>query len=170
MLLFMLSAGRPRWALQLCRMASNLAKRDKSRLIKLAYIKHVLPKYSSIRVDDICREHQHQCPAIAELVNCFSSQRAHYTTDELLLFITSHVLSSLDLLIDGDIIVSPVDVARFLFRAGVINAMDWNEHNNTYWSYDEKPELLRYESNLDDGMQWTIQPAFRTALRVSEEG
>lgn len=167
-LLFLLGAGRPRWVLQLCRMASKAAKMQNrtASKIKLSYIKQALSGYSSIRLDDVCREHQHQCPAIAEIVNAFSTNELNCTTDRLLGTIRERIIDNIDVTIDGDHVTTPLDIARFLFRAGFFIAQESVEEQIHYYYFEDKPELLRFESNLDDGFRWSVEPAFRSALNT----
>ncbi len=167
-LLHILGGGRPRWVLQLCRMASIIAKKNMAKRIKIGHINQVLKKYSSIRIDDICREHQHQCPAMPEIINWFSNKKSSYTTEELLQHIDESLQKRPRVAIDGVEVNSPMEVAQFLFRASFIQAQSQLNDAVQYYSFEEKPELLRYVSNPDDGMQWTIHPTFRTALNIAQ--
>lgn len=167
-LLYMLGGKRPRWVLQLCRMASEIAKKNKAKRIKLGHIKQVLEKYCSIRVDDICREHQHQCQTMPEIINLFYNNKSSYTTNELLQHIDEAFQKNLNVTIDGVEIHRPIEVARFLFRASFFHAQCLLNNNIKYFSFEERPELLKYESNPDNGVQWTIQPAFRSALNIEQ--
>lgn len=170
-LLFLLGAGRPRWVLQLCRMASKAAVKQ-NRLgskIELSYIKQALSDYSSIRLDDICREHQHQCPAIAEIVNVFSSNEVNCTTGQLIGIIEERIIETIDVVIDGDHVTNPEEIARFLFRTGFFIAQECIDEQIQYYYFEDRPELLRFRSNLDDGFRWSVQPAFRAALNTPLE-
>lgn len=167
-LMHLLGAGRPRWVLQLCRMASKIASKNRAKRIKIGHIKQCLARFCSIRVDDICREHQHQCQSILEIINWFSNNKGNYTTEELLHHIDEALQKHFSVTIDGVEVNSPMEVARFLFRASFLVGQCKIDHNIKYYAFEEKPELLRYKSNPDDGMQWIIQPAFRTALNIAQ--
>ncbi|TKB07676.1 P-loop ATPase, Sll1717 family [Desulforhopalus sp. IMCC35007] len=165
-LIHMLGAGRPRWVLQLCRMAAQSGKSNAAKRITIGMMTQVLPKYSSIRLDDICREHNHQCPNLPEMINLFSNNNSSYTTEELLAHIDVALQKGLRVTIDGTDRYTPLELARFLFQVNFYQAQRPSENENQYYTFDEKPELLKYESNPDDGMQWTIHPAFRAALNI----
>jgi len=162
------TGGRPRWATQLCRMAGkDTIKAGSSKVITLGNIKQVLAPYGRFRLDDVSREHRHQCPMVGDITNCFSKQRGHYSTADLLTFIETKITTSIKVTIDDYSTNDPIEIARFLYRIGFIVAMDIKSKNQReYFSFEEKPELLCSVSNLDDGMQWRIHPSFHVALRL----
>lgn len=168
-LIHVYSGGRPRWAAQLCRMAGAEARRvGGSDVIKFGHIKQVLEDYGRYRLDDVSREHRHQCPAVLDLVNAFGNRQATYSTEDLINFVKTVILLNVSVKIDGLNIVDPVEVARFLYRIGFLLAMDRLEHGQPdYVQFEEKPELLRNSANLDNGMQWRVHPSFHAALRLT---
>lgn len=163
------SGGRPRWAAQLCRMAGAEALRvGSSDVIKFGHIKQVLEVYGRYRLDDVSREHRHQCPTVIDLVNAFGNRQDTYKTRDLLDFINKFIIPNMPVQIDGATISSPVEIARFLYRIGFLLALGRLENGQPeYYQYEEKPELLRNASNLDNGMQWRIHPSFHAALSLS---
>jgi hypothetical protein len=163
------AGGRPRWAAQLCRMAGAEAIRvGTSDVIKFGHIKQVLQDYGRYRLDDVSREHRHQCPTVMEIVNSFGNRQTTYTTSELVLFVREIILPNIDVKIDGAKVAEPLAVARFLYRIGFILAVDRLEHGQPeYYQFEEKPELLRNASNLDNGMQWRVHPSYQAALGLA---
>ena len=60
-----------------------------------------------------------------------------------------------------------VEIVRFLFRVGFILGVDTQARSTRYYQFEEKPELLKSRANLDDGLGWSIQPAFHAALGLA---
>jgi hypothetical protein len=163
------AGGRPRWAAQLCRMAGAEALRvGNSDIIKFGHIKQVLKDYGRYRLDDVSREHRHQCPRVMDLVNAFGNQQATYATNDLIEFVTFVVLPNVTVQIDGTKTSDPVEVARYLYRIGFLLALERLDHGQPqYYQFEEKPELLRNSANLDNGMQWRVHPSFHAALSLA---
>jgi hypothetical protein len=161
------SAGRPRWAAQLCRMAAEEAISVRDRQIKFGHVKQVLVEYGRFRLDDITREHKHQCPEIAAVANAFSRGTYRYSTAELLKFIETKILRNTTVTIEGERPTMPMPVAHFLFRIGFVVGCERGGSGGTrYYTYEEKPDLLLNEANIDDGLDWQIHPSFQAALSV----
>lgn len=163
------AGGRPRWAAQLCRMAGKETVRTGTAShIKFGAIKQILESYGRFRLDDVSREHRHQCEATTDIVNAFAKQSARFSTSHLLNFIEAKVLPNIKVKIDGKNINSSLEVAQFLFRIGFLLGFDREDGGNPdYYQYEERPELLRNKANLDSGMQWIVHPSFHTALSLS---
>ena len=162
------SAGRPRWAAQLCRMAGAEAIRVRDTLIKFGHIKQVLEDYGRYRLDDLTREHRHQCEQVSLLTNAFSNQRVRYNTAQLLRFIDERVLPNLAVTIEDTRILESLPIARFLYRIGLFVARGSVPTGGfEYFPFEERPELLRSAANLDDGLIWDVHPSFRAALRLA---
>lgn len=167
------SAGRPRWALQLCKMAADEAMKvnqhsSTQQRIKFGHIKQVLEEYGQFRLDDATREHIHQCENISLIVNTFSSQRYRYNTSQLLRFIKDSILNNMDVLVDSENIDEPHQLARFLFKIGFIIGAKHDGNGFDYSTFEDKPDLLQNYSNMDDGLDWVIHPSFQAALGVSK--
>jgi hypothetical protein len=163
------AGGRPRWAAQLCRMAGlETVRTGTASVIKFGAVQQVLESYGRFRLDDVSREHRHQCEAISDIVNAFAKQPSLFSTHHLLSFIESRVLPNIIVEIDGKKISSSLEVAQFLFRVGFFLGVDRTDNGNPeYFQYEERPELLRNKANLDSGMKWLVHPSFHTALSLS---
>lgn len=161
------AGGRPRWAAQLCKMAGKETESTKtSNVITFGAIKQVLIKYGKYRLDDIKREHNHQCSIIGQIINSFSKQPYLFDTHNLLKFIKETVIGNIDdIKIDGVKIIYPIQLAHFLFRIGFLIAVEKSIGNNpNYFHYEDKPDLLIDNANLDDGLDWIIHPSYQAAL------
>ncbi len=173
---FILSAGRPRWMSQLCRLAGLEAAKHNRELIAKADINSVMVKYSRFRLNDIYKEHSHQYSGLEKLIETFSNSPARYTTSDLLTQISTRYLNVIGSgnvpSIDGYPYKYPLQLAHFLYKVGFIVARKEHEGdsgNADFTRYEQRPELLKDSRNLDDGMLWEIHPSFREALNVGRE-
>jgi len=164
-----LSAGRPRWAAQLCKLAAKDAYKSMNPLITVNHVHDVMPAYGKFRVDDLYKEHRHQCVVLKDIVESFSGGEKKYDTEALLSHISDKVICKIGVpKIDG-ITASEgaLSVAHFLFRCGFIAARDdKNPSGLTFIHFEDRPNLLTSEANLDDGLVWEIHPSYRYVLRI----
>ena len=166
-----LSNARPRWATQLCKMAGLSAFKRGSDVININDIANNLRDFGQARLDDLYREHRHQCPKIENLVEIFSNGRRRYSTKELLKIITDKVVRKNGLPeIDGfHSVNSAMDVAHFLFRIGFIYARDECASTGLeFIKFEDRPNLLTTNINPDDKMAWEIHPSFRSVLKIQK--
>jgi hypothetical protein len=163
------SAGRPRWAAQLCRMAGREAIRgkDKHNKIKLGHIKVILEGYGRHRLDDLVREHRHQCPEVAALANAFYRQRSTYTTTELIELIQRHVRSSKGLQVDGMDVSDPLALCSFLFRIGFFVARVPVGKQFEHFTFEDNPDFIGPDLVVVPELRWDIHPAFLAALGLT---
>ncbi len=158
------SAGRPRWAAQLCRMAgSEAVKSGTSTVIKLGHFNQVLEKYGQYRVDDLVREHQHQCIDIIAIVESFRNGKKIFTSDELIGFLNT-IVATKELKIDGTIAEDPSTIARFLHRIGFLSAVEEKYGQPKYYDFEEQPELWHAGAPIHGEIQWSVHPSFRAVL------
>lgn len=161
-----LSGGRPRWALQLCKLASRQAKKTsygKVDQIKLGFITQELPDYSRSRLQDVIIEFRHQCPTIESLVYSFDNRQMKYSTEEILSFISNQLLAYVDIRIDGRDGIQAYDVAAFLFRIGFITGIN-KEDPTSHYRFEEMPHFFRALPADHSYVTWEVSPAFRAAL------
>lgn len=166
-----LSAGRPRWAAQLCKHAGRDAVLKNAQKIGIGHIKSVLKTYGKFRVDDLYKEHRHQCSRIEDIVETFSGGRARYSTDQLISHITDKIVLVRGLpKIDGISAENgSLSVASFLYRIGFIMARDESDVTGLgFVKFEDRPNLLSTKSNLDDDLVWEIHPSYREVLRIQK--
>jgi len=164
-----LSAGRPRWATQLCKLAGRDAHDKNAHVISMGHIRSKLRDYGQFRISDLYKEHRHQCGRIEEIVETFSGGPSRYTTDALLTHITNRIIRYHGIpQIDGVVAEKGgVSVAHFLYRIGFINARDENDAKGLgFIRFEDRPNLLSTNANLDDGLQWEIHPSYHEVLRI----
>lgn len=171
-----LSAGRPRWMAQLCRLAGVEAARNNKNLISKIDINSVMKTYSRLRLSDIYKEHAHQYDGLERLVETFSNSPARYTTNDLLSQImvgyVNKIGSGSVSPIDGFPYSYPMQIAHFLYKTGFIVARREHEGdfgNADFVRFEERPELLSNTLNPDDGMLWEVHPSYRDALNIGKE-
>lgn len=172
-ILRVLGSGRPRWMAQLCRLAGVEATKVHSRYIGIQEINQVMGEFGRRRLSDLYKEHQHQFADLKRLIESFSNGPRHYSTVDLLARITTNYIK-----IRGAVSIPEVDghayrdswqLAHFIYKCGFIsghNAADASLDVPEFVSYDARPDLLEVGNNLDDGMTWEIQPAYRRILRT----
>ena len=166
-----LSAGRPRWATQLCRMSGRRAYKVGSDRISMGDVRFVLGDYGAYRLSDLYKEHRHQCPQLEHVLETFTGGPAQYTTAQLLEKIQKDIIrKSAAITIDGaDRGASNLSLAHFLFRIGFINARDAiAETGLDFVRFEERPNLLSSLVNADDNLPWEIHPSYRKILRISQ--
>ena len=167
-----LSAGRPRWATQLCRLAGGHAYQLNRNLIGIGDINTSLKEYGQSRLSDLYKEHRHQCAEIEILVETFAGGPAQFTTDQLLERVRAHIIQRYGMPVLDGISIQPRElaVAHFLFRIGFINARDESLDDGPlgFIRFEDRPHLLSSSQNRDDGLPWEIHPSYRTVLRIGD--
>ena len=159
-----LSAGRPRWALQLAKMSGGEAVKVGSPRIKIGFIRQIMPAYSRFRIDDLLREHGHQCGQLEDIIQSFSEADKSFSTEEILMFLEMRVARLVDVYIDGSAVkATALQIAHFLYRIGFLVAVNLDEINQHY-RYEEKPHLLRSLTAPHDRFRWDVHPAYHGAL------
>ena len=164
--LYTLSKHRPRWMVELARVAAGRAERRASPCIEFADINNELAEFGRRRIDDTVAEFKSQCPEIAELLAGFARQPNRLRTDALISVIQKRVLNQVTPKISGvpgD--PRPLDVAHFLFQIGFFYArVDRADGSYEHLVFAQRPGLLKDRTNVDDGVSWEIHPVFRQAL------
>lgn len=166
-----LSAGRPRWAAQLCKLAGKDAFVKEANLISIKNIIAVLREYGQLRVADLYKEHRHQCERLEDVIEAFSGGPKEYSTDDLLARITDKIIIPRGLpKIDGiSAEGGSISVAHFLYRIGFITARDENDATGLgFIDFHSRPNLLKSKQNLDDQLNWEIHPSYRRVLRIQK--
>jgi hypothetical protein len=120
--IYTLSYHRPRWAIQLCKLAQQFAVRLGDHLIAKDHIDGVWGDYGKKRIADLVSEHKHQCPQIEELINGFRGCERRMTREGLFEWIKNHISNHMAATIEGRARRSPIEVAQFLYRLGFIVA------------------------------------------------
>lgn len=167
-----LSAGRPRWATQLCRLAGQHAHQLRRELINIGDISSSLKEYGQSRLSDIYKEHRHQCSEIETLIETFAGGPAQFSTEALLETIRTKIINKYGMpVLDGPP-TQPRElaVAHFLFRIGFINARDESKNDGPlgFIRFEDRPHLLSNNQNRDDGLPWEIHPSYRSVLRIKQ--
>ena len=164
-----LSYERPRWAIQLCKLAQSSAIRKNHTVISKEEIDDVWGDYGAKRIADLVAEHKHQCKQIEELITAFRGSDRLLTRDELLSYIKNKILNHLSLFIDSKKTNTQLEVAHFLFRIGFLVARS-DEENGEYehYGFRDMPDLLSSRTNNDFNMKWEIHPCYRQALDIKK--
>jgi hypothetical protein len=168
--IFTLSKHRPRWMIELCKVAGSQAQRAGHPRILHDDLFAELTSFGDRRIQDTIAEFRSQCSGIEDLVQAFSREPEQLTTDQLFGVIDRKVLPHIDLRISG-IPGRPraLQVAAFLYEIGFFyGRRDHADGTYEHVTYSDKPALLRARSNIDDGMSWEVHPVFRQALEMRD--
>ena len=162
-----LSAGRPRWVAQLCRMAGdNAVKHDKNR-IGIQEINSIMKPFGRYRLNDLYKEHSHQFSDLQRLIESLANGQRRYSTKELDRKLAEDYIIRVGIpsipQIDNYPYQTPRQLSHFLFKIGFIAG---RVSATEFVTYQERPELLTDQINPDDGMDWEIYPSYRTVLRI----
>lgn len=167
--LYTLSYERPRWGIQLCKLAREAALNSRSSLILKEHIDQVWGEYGAKRIADLVAEHKHQCPQVEELLNSFRGAQRLMTRAELLTWINNRVSVHITPFIEGIESRKAMDIARFLYRLGFILARsDSSEGGYEHYRFDQKPDFLSARTDDDFGLKWEIHPCYREALDIKK--
>lgn len=175
-LIHVLSAGRPRWSAQLCRLAGQDAAAKRSGKISAENIDNVLKRFGKLRLDDIHREHAHQFSDIQGLTEAFAGGKIVYYTTELLELIWENYVQKCGGFkqippLDGRAVSRPLDLAHFLYRIGFISGRERDDQDElSFVRFEDRPDLLSNVVNPDDGLRWDVHPSYRKHLGVHRRG
>ncbi len=168
-ILYTLSYHRPRWAIQLCKLAKENAVKTNSLKIQKTNIDAVWGEYGKKRIADLVSEYKHQCKDIEELVNSFRESERLLTREELFTWVNNHIVKHINIFIEGNQVQSPREIACFLYRIGFIVARSDNESGEyEHYHLNEMPDLLSSRTNHDFNMKWEIHPCYRQALDIKK--
>lgn len=168
-IIYTLSYERPRWAIQLCKLAQEAALRRHAKLITKDSIDEVWGEYGAKRIEDLVSEHKHQCPQVNELINAFRGADRLMSRGDLFKWIKSRISEHLEVRIEGDLTRSPRDIARFLYRLGFIVARSENEDGEyEHYRFDQMPDFLLARTDDDFSVKWEIHPCYRQALDIKK--
>lgn len=165
-----LSAGRPRWAAQLCKMAAGDAYRKNNDKISIGHIDAVMFDYGKFRLSDLYKEHNHQCGQLKTIIESFRNGKNAYTSSELIDYIEKKILSVYpnEIAIEDVQIKKPLDIAHFLYRIGFITLDDPSfENGESYIRFEDIPDLL-IPANFNPTDIWAIHPSYRAVLHLSK--
>jgi hypothetical protein len=168
-IIYTLSYERPRWAIQLCKLAQEAAVRHGSVHITKESIDEVWGEYGEQRIQDLVAEHKHQCPQVNELINAFRGAPRLMNRGELFDWINRRVSSHLDVTIENERTRSSRETARFLYRIGFIVARsDNSEGEYEHYRFDQMPDFLTARTDDDFSVNWEIHPCYREALDIQK--
>lgn len=170
--IFSFSNGRPRWAAQWCRLAAVNAHYRKVAKIANHDLRYVLTEYSGKRLNDLYREHRHQCKDLPKLVELFSYNKPKYTTEEIFDLITKKYFKKNGFpVIDGKKVNSLYDIINFLFRIDFIyhyiRGHNDKRSTNFYEKFEDRPNLIYSVIEKENSETiWSINLCYLNALRI----
>lgn len=168
--LYTLSYHRPRWAIQLCKLAQEEALQDSnSTLIDRTHIDSIWGKYGNKRIADLVAEHKHQTKDMEELIVAFRGAPRRMSRQELLDWIKNKITNHMTPVIENKDVKAPLPLAHFLFRVGFIVArVESEESDYEHYHFSEMPDFLSTRTNQDFKAIWEIHPCYREALDIQK--
>ncbi len=168
--IYTLSYERPRWAVQLCKLAKEDVLRNGAQVISKGNIDNIWGDYGSKRIADLVSEHKHQCPQVNELLNSFRGASKRMTRDQLFSWINRRVCNHMDTAIEGKSTRSPMEIAHFLYKLGFIVARSDAPDGRGYehYRFNQMPDFLSSRTDDDFGLSWEIHPCYREALDIKK--
>ncbi|MBP6120559.1 MAG: hypothetical protein KBF40_08345 [Giesbergeria sp.] len=164
-----LSYERPRWAIQLCKLAQESAVRKRKSVISKDEIDSVWGDYGAKRIADLVAEHKHQCKQIEELITAFRGADRLLTREQLMNFVKNRILNHIGLFVDSKRVTTQLEAAQFLFRIGFLVARSDEESGNyEHYGFRDMPDLLASRTDNDFNMSWEIHPCYRQALDIKK--
>jgi hypothetical protein len=165
-----LSRYRPRWLVELCRLASKQRTKSTST-ISCRDITGVLREFGRERIEDLAAEYRSECPQVQDLINAFAGTKEDFTTDQLTKTITNRILNgTVVTMASSGTVTQPMKVAAFLYEIGFLTARrDDGNDEYTHYVFAEKPEPLHTRTNVDQGLSWEIHPVFRQVLGLRDD-
>lgn len=162
-----LSAGRPRWMAQLCRMAGENAHARKSK-IQAPDINKVMTDFARYRLNDLIKEHKHQFDKLEQLIRIFANAPSRYTVKELMRRIVDEFVFKVGVpnipKINEEEYKSPLQFADLLFQTGFIVARYGHSEDAgvvEFRTYTDEPELLKYGMPTSPDIRFEIYPSYR---------
>lgn len=161
-----LARYRPRWMVELCKLAAANAVKRRSDKIGLDDLTARLEDFGKTRIDDIIAEFRAQCEKIELVIQSFKGKMEHFKTDELVKHVRAN-LSGRDIRIAGvSGRPSDTEIIRFLFQIGFLTARrDLANGEYRHYSFFDEPSLLSDGAN-DLGVSWEVPSCFRQALQL----
>lgn len=163
-----LSYERPRWAIQLCKLAQASALQDRLDRIQKENIDEVWAEYGVKRIKDLVAEHKHQCPQIEELLNGFRGAERLMPRDQLFAWINNRISNHLKPTIEGHTTSAPREIAHFLYRIGFIVARSEDGDSYRHYHFHEMPDFLTSRTDDDFSVKWEVHPCYREALDIKK--
>lgn len=164
-----LSAGRPRWAAQLCKIAARDAYTKSHSHIGNGNINFAMSEYGKYRLADLYKEHNHQCNYLEDIIETFRNKKIEYRSSELIKHINENVLViTPNITIDNLVTSDPLHIAKYLYRIGFITLRN-DEYNAAagFTRFEDAPNLL-IAANYNKDDLWIVHPAYRTILNLRD--
>lgn len=162
------SNRRPRWMVQLCRMAAVKVREVGRRKIDLDHIKYVMEDFGKKRRDDLIKEHKHQFSELENLIDAFRATEKEFKYADIDRLLNEKYIRNRQPhevpLVDGNRYVLPEDLGHFIYKLGLISHIHLDGKKFTHFSDD--PDMYKSSENRAGNVVWSIHPAYRTFLNI----
>lgn len=169
--LYTLSAGRPRWLIELCKRSASLAFSRHSKNISIEDVRRVMEEFGEARRADIVAEFGAKCVQLSDLIDAFYAKKETYTTEELYALINGEILTKFSPSIAGlSGQARAPDVATLLFEVGLFHGRrDLLGGKYEHIPFSKRPTAFTSMMGVEPGIRWEIHPVFRAALGLRPE-
>jgi hypothetical protein len=174
------ASNRPRWMIELCKVASDDAYLTNSPQISYNHFVNNMQEFGKRRVDDLSSEFISECTQIAAIINKFTHSPSLFTElHNLQSFVKKEIMSDNEIFIQGVLgKVTDIDILRLLYKIDFLQAREdiiTGKGHNTKKSYkhyyfSDRPELLDKSTASGEMFSWEIQPLFKQYLCLNEKG
>jgi len=166
--LYTLSAGRPRWLIELCKRAASCAFERNHRKIGLDDVRREMEDFGEARRSDLVAEFGSKCEQLLDLFDAFHSRQEIYSTTELYALIEDRILANFSPNIAGlSGRAKANDVANFLFEVGLFHGRrELAGGKYEHIPFAKRPNAFTSVVNVEPEMRWEIHPVFRAALNL----
>lgn len=166
--LYTLSAGRPRWLIELCKRAAASAFEKNERKIDIEDVRGEMEDFGEARRSDLVAEFGAKCEQLSDLFDAFHSRREVYTTEQLYELIEERILAKFSPNIAGlSGRATSSDVATFLFEVGLFHGRrELANGKYEHIQFSGRPNAFSSLVGVEPSMKWEIHPVFRTALNL----
>lgn len=161
-----LARYRPRWMIELCKLAAARSAARARQKIGLDDLTNNLEDFGKKRVEDLVAEFRAQCEKVELMLQSFKGKPEQFKTDELVRHVRAN-LTGRDIRIAG-VSGQPteIEMIRFLFQVGFLTARrDFPDKTYRHYSFFDEPSLLSNGAN-DLGVSWEVPSCYRQALQL----
>lgn len=161
-----LARYRPRWMIELCKLAAKNAKSRGRQHIGLDDLTAKLEDFGKTRIEDLIAEFRAQCDKVELIIQSFKGKPERFKTDELVRHVKAN-LGGRDIRVAGvSGRPSDTEIIRFLFQIGFLTARrELDSGGYRHYSFFDEPTLLSDGAN-DLGVGWEIPSCFRQVLQL----
>ncbi|WP_347368989.1 P-loop ATPase, Sll1717 family [Vibrio vulnificus] len=163
------SAGRPRWALKMCRESADLAIRYGKDRIDNRSFRGILRKFSQERILDICAENRHQCSDIESVIGILQGFPSEFSRKEFQSHVEKCVKSSGLIFEINEKPAKADEIVDFLYSIGLLIIRESQDSvKPCYFDFDQMPNAAIALDIYSDRYCYIVPLVFQEGLRTKK--